>query len=106
MTMKLATAARFVTLTAFATLIACSSQPDHFVKTAGGVTVTPAGGPAKKVRLEVVAPKVIRVTAFPGEAMEMPASLMAVKHADGSAAFQVREEQGTVFVSTSDVTAE
>jgi alpha-D-xyloside xylohydrolase len=106
MIMKLATSARLVTFAAVASLIACSSQPDHFVKTAGGVTVTPTGGPAKKVRLEVVAPKVIRVTAFPADSMDLPESLVTVKHADGSATFQVREEDGTVFVSTSDVSAE
>src|SRR6185503_12604690 len=107
MTTQIRFLARVFALASLLTLMACSgAQMEHFVRTAGGVTVTPTGGPARKVRLEVVAPKVIRVTAFPGDSMEMPESLMAVKHADGSATFQVREEDGSVVVSTADVTAE
>jgi alpha-D-xyloside xylohydrolase len=91
-------------------LVACSPQGkpagevSHFAKTEGAVVVTPIGGPAKKVRLTVVTPKVIHVTAFPTESVQLPASLMAVAKPSGS--FDVAEKDGVVTVETAEVVAD
>src|SRR5260370_35540015 len=78
---------------------------DHFAKSRTGVVISPGEGAAKKVRLEILAPKIIRVTAFPAESTELQPSLMAVGHADGNVPFSVTETNGTVFVKTDDVGA-
>jgi alpha-D-xyloside xylohydrolase len=108
MTPQLENLGRFLALVSLSGLIACSGkQPEHRVGfDYGSVTVAPTGGAAVQVRLEIIAPKVIRVTAFPNESVVMPENLMAVKHADGRTPFKMRDENGTVSVSTSDVTAE
>jgi alpha-D-xyloside xylohydrolase len=108
MTTQLTTLVRCAALAGIAALAACgNSKPAHTVSFDDrSVTITPTGGPARKVRIEVIAPKVIRVTAFPGDSTAMPRSLMAVKRADGNVSFQARDENGTFFVSTSEVTAE
>ena len=46
---------------------------------ADGVIVTPDSSAAKKVRVKVIAPGVMRVTAFAQSATDIPASLMAVR---------------------------
>src|SRR5689334_17390180 len=96
-------------LLALAVVAACARQeePKHFVKTATGISVTPAQGPAKIVRLEVVSPRIIRVTAFPTESTDLPPSLMAVKHADGTVPFDVTADPVIgVTLKTSEITAE
>jgi alpha-D-xyloside xylohydrolase len=82
------------------------AQSSHYAKTQADVVVTPAGGPAKKVRLTVLTPKVIRVTAFPGESVLLPPSLMAVGTAAGNVPFDVSERDGVVSVKTVEVLAE
>ena len=42
-----------------------AGETAHFMTDNTEVLVTPTSGPAKKVRLVVLSPKVIRVTAFP-----------------------------------------
>lgn len=91
-------------------LAACSQQGkpagavSHFAKTEADVLVSPTGGPAKKVRLTVLSPKVIHVTAFPTESVQLPASLMAVAKPGGS--FDVTEQDGVVAVKTAELLAE
>jgi alpha-D-xyloside xylohydrolase len=79
---------------------------DHFVKSRTGVMISLGEGAAKKVRLEVLAPKIIRVTAFPSDSTQLQPSLMAVAHPDGNVPFSVAETNGTVFVKTDDVVAD
>jgi alpha-D-xyloside xylohydrolase len=76
-----------------------------YEKTGDGIVVTPSDGIAKKVRLLVVSPRVIRVTEFPTPDMTLPASLMAVRGADSGARFEVREQKGDVVLSTGEVSA-
>src|SRR5260370_22395021 len=79
---------------------------DHFAKSRTGVVISLGEGVAKKVRLEILAPKIIRVTAFPSESTQLKPSLMAVGHADGIVPFSVVETNGTVSVKTDAVLAE
>src|SRR5262245_53102902 len=101
---------RTAALLALTCVAACSRQEapasKHFEKTQTGVIVRPTEGPARVVRLEVVSPKVIRVTAFPTDETELPQSLMAVKHADGSVPVEVIEADGAVTLETSEISAE
>src|SRR6185437_12562001 len=76
-----------------------------YVRIADGIVVTPAMGVAKKVRLEVVSPTIIRVTAFPSESLALPASLMAVRTGSEHVAFTVKSTAGAVTLSTGKVQA-
>jgi alpha-D-xyloside xylohydrolase len=76
-----------------------------YVRIAAGIVVTPAGGAAKKVRLEVVSPAIVHVTAFPGDSLALPASLMAVRTESSHVPFTVRATPGAVALSTGRLTA-
>jgi alpha-D-xyloside xylohydrolase len=76
-----------------------------YVRIDDGVVVTPTGGVARRVRLEVVSPTIIRVTAFPGESLSLPASLMAVRTGSRGAPFTVRSTKAGVTLSTGKVQA-
>jgi alpha-D-xyloside xylohydrolase len=71
-----------------------------FATIADGVVVTPTGGVAKKVRLEVVSPTIVHVTAFPSDSLALPASLMAVHTGSAHVAFTVTGTPGAVSLST------
>ena len=75
-----------------------------FEKTADGVIVTPASGPAKKVRLQVMGERVIHVTATPTDSLDVPASLMVIAKPGG--AFTVSEAGGKVVVKAGKASAE
>src|SRR6266702_4181427 len=96
-------------IAALALLDACAREvqhTDHFERSRTSVVISPSEGAAKKVRLEILAPKIIRVTAFPAESMELQPTLMAVGHADGNVPFSVTETNSAVFVKTDEVVAE
>jgi alpha-D-xyloside xylohydrolase len=76
-----------------------------FVRIADGVVVTPEAGVARTVRLEVVSPTIIRVTAFPSESLSLPASLMAVRTGSSKVSFTVRSAPDGVTLSTSKLQA-
>jgi len=65
-------------------LAACSAAPPatpptgRYDRTALGVVVTPAAGEARKVRLVVLRPDIVRVTTSPTDSLERSASLMVV----------------------------
>ncbi len=85
-------------------LQACSSG--DMQQTADGVIVTPGEGPAKKVRLQVINDKVVRVTAIPHENLEsLPASLMVTAQPAGGA-FSVEKKDGKALLQTAAVTAQ
>jgi alpha-D-xyloside xylohydrolase len=84
-------------------LIACSA-PAAYEQTADGIVVTPQGGSAKKVRLQVVSDRVIRVTAFATEALTEPTNLIAVK-SDGGANFTVEQKDDSVVLTTGAIAA-
>jgi alpha-D-xyloside xylohydrolase len=95
-------------LAAIALSSGCAATPEAgaggWTRTLHGVVVTPAEGPARRVRLEVIDDAVIRVTAVPGDNLETPASLMVV--AEPRARFQASASGGVVVVTTSRVRAE
>ena len=76
-----------------------------FEKTADGVIVTPASGPAKKVRLQVMGDRAIRVTASPTGTIDAPQSLMVIAQPKTSG-FTVTESGGKVVLKAGKATAE
>ena len=106
--LKLGTVLVSVMLGAFGsnTALANAAAPDgSYVRIAGGIVVTPTAGVAKKVRLEVVSPSIIHVTAFPGDDLTLSASLMAVRTESPGVAFTVRRASDAVTLSTGKVRA-
>src|SRR5579863_4807809 len=89
----------------FAPALSLAAEGSGYVRIADGVVVTPAAGVAKKVRLEVVSPTIIHVTAFPGDALSLPASLMAVRTGSSDVAFTVRSGPDAVTLSTGKLSA-
>ncbi|HWU81412.1 MAG TPA: TIM-barrel domain-containing protein [Caulobacter sp.] len=75
-----------------------------FEKTADGVVVTPASGPAKKVRLQVMGERIIHVTATPTDSLDTPPSLMVTAKSGG--AFTVTAAGGKVVVQAGKTSAE
>ncbi len=74
-------------------------------RTSNGVIVRPTSGPAKRVRLQVMSDRIIRVSALPTESLELPASLM-VKAAPATSGFDVESYNGRVTLKTSQVRAD
>jgi len=70
---------------------------------ADGIIVTPASGAAKRVRLEVVSPQIVHVTAFPGTSLRLPKSLMAVRTGTAGVPFTVRQTPTMVALATHDL---
>jgi alpha-D-xyloside xylohydrolase len=75
-----------------------------FEKTPDGVIVTPASGPAKKVRLQVMGERILHVTATPTDSLDTPPSLMVTARPGG--AFTVEEAGGKVVVKAGKASAE
>jgi len=89
---------------AMGALAGCAG-PAAVERTADGVIVTPAEGPAARVRLQVINERIIRVTATPNETFDIPASLQVVAPV-GQAEFDVSQAGGAVTLSTARVRAE
>jgi alpha-D-xyloside xylohydrolase len=86
---------------ACATATACShnsSGEGTFEQTVDGIVVTPAEGAAKKVRLQVMADNIVRVTAFPDGDMALPQSLMII--AAPSTSFELAQCIETMYHAT------
>ena len=77
-----------------------------FEKTSSGIVVVPADAVAKRVRLAVISDRIIRVTAVPGDSLELRGSLMAVPATAPQAAFSTTTAPGKVILKTAQVTAE
>ncbi|MEO8113535.1 MAG: PA14 domain-containing protein, partial [Phenylobacterium sp.] len=94
---------------ALAALVLAATDPataaGQFQQTADGVVVTPDGGPARRVRLQVMGPRIIRVTAVPTERLDLPASL-AVTAQPQAGGFKVTIQGGKVVLTTAATTAE
>ncbi|MEJ0058317.1 MAG: TIM-barrel domain-containing protein [Terricaulis sp.] len=73
-------------------------------RTADGVLITPASGPAHKVRLQVMNDSIVHVTATPTESLDLPESLMVVAAPEG--AFDVAVVGDVLTLTTSEVHAE
>lgn len=89
---------------AFVCSIATAAE-GSYQKTPDGLIVTPAQGTAKRVRLQVMSDRIVRVTAVPTESLSTPASLMTVAKA-ATAGFIVEAAQSAVKLKTSQVHAE
>ena len=74
------------------------AQPD-------GVVITPAASSARKVRLQVMSDRIIRVTAAPTESLDLPRSLMVIA-SPITHGFKVAEQAGKVVLTTPTTTAE
>jgi alpha-D-xyloside xylohydrolase len=77
-----------------------------FQRTPDGIVVTPAAGPAKQVRLQVMSDRIIHVTAMPTAAAKIPESLMVVAKPHPPATLKVDERAGVVIVNAGRATAE
>jgi alpha-D-xyloside xylohydrolase len=95
------------TLLSVVLLAACTNQAPEGTYTQDelGVIVTPATGGAKRVRLQVRADGIVRVTAAADEKAEAPASLMVVAPAGAPAQFKVMKVGGEVQLATGKVIA-
>jgi alpha-D-xyloside xylohydrolase len=82
-----------------------SPHDSAVLRLADGLLITPAAGPARKVRLQVVSPTILHVTAFPGDALALPPSLMAVRTGSSRVPFTVRRAPGTVALATGKLIA-
>jgi alpha-D-xyloside xylohydrolase len=88
-------------MAAFALIASCATAqevgaPRAWTRTADGVVITPAEGPARQVRLQVYGDSVIRVTATPGEGLEIPESLMVTARPGGAYTTRVSGDVLTV----------
>ncbi|MGH8201502.1 MAG: TIM-barrel domain-containing protein [Steroidobacteraceae bacterium] len=86
-------------------VLAQASPAAPYVRIADGIVVTPAAGAAKKVRLEIVSPSIIHVTAFPRSTLRLPASLMAIRTGSRGVAFTVRSGPEAVTLVTGKLAA-
>jgi alpha-D-xyloside xylohydrolase len=77
------------------TLQGCGRRDSgNFEKTADGVIVTPTEGPAKRVRLQVMSDRIVRVTAVPVESLQLPESLMVAAKPASGVQFNVESADG------------
>jgi len=67
---------------------------------ADGIVVTPRSGPARRVRLQLFSDRLVRVTALPGEGLELPESLAVTARPPGDVAFQLSAAAGSVLLTT------
>jgi len=77
-----------------------------FQRTPDGIVVTPAAGPAKRVRLQAMSDRIIHVTATPTADTQVPASLMVVAQPQTPVGLKVEEAAGKVILKTGRATAE
>lgn len=94
-----------MTTLAFA-LSGCSNDEDRVARAGDGIVVTPEAGPAKRVRLQVVSDRIVRVTAVPTDAFDVPESLMVTAKAPATATFDYATRDGVARISTPHITAE
>ncbi|HVO07989.1 MAG TPA: TIM-barrel domain-containing protein [Burkholderiaceae bacterium] len=78
----------------------------RYLRTPTGLLVTPASGPARQVRLEVIDARIIHVVAAPGDSADVPASLMVTAHADPAVPFEIDAHGAHVVLRTSAVSAD
>lgn len=86
-----------------AVLSGCTREQQFFEPVTGGIVVSPTGGGAEKVRLQVITPKIIRVSTFPTQDMTLPESL-SVLPVTGDTKFEVTQDKKAVTLTTSELT--
>lgn len=80
-------------------------QPGSVQQTADGLVATLSSGPAKKLRLQVINDRTIRVTAVPTDSLDIPASLITVA-GPAKDGFTVEQDGKVARVKTPALTAE
>jgi len=88
-------------------LVACAPKGPQgsFTQNDGGVIVTPASGSAKRVRLEVLADRRVRVTAVADANLDLPPSLMVTETRVAPVSFKVERKDDDLALSTSQLVA-
>jgi alpha-D-xyloside xylohydrolase len=79
---------------------------ETYHRTADGVVLQPANGPAKRVRLQVMSDRIVRVTAVPTESLDLPASLMVTARPSAGVTFKVQRVGKKLRLSTKSLVAE
>ncbi len=94
-------------LVCVALLAACGANKSDgsFVQGDRGVVVTPAGDESRRVRLEVIGDRIVRVTSSADGNLDLPKSLMVVESTAPAPKFAVERREGEVALSTSQVVA-
>ena len=77
-----------------------------FDRTASGIVVTPAAGPARRLRLEVYGPRIIRVTAVEDAGFDLPPSLMVTARPSTDTPFEVQTRGDKVVPKTAQAAVE
>ncbi len=83
-----------------------TAEAQRFERTAEGVAVTPAGGPASRVELSVHGDGIIHVVATPKDAATPRTPSLMVANPPAAGRFEVVEAKGQVSVRTAKTTAE
>ncbi len=93
-------------LVCVALLAACGTKKSEgsFVRSERGIVVTPAANESRRVRLEVIGDRIVRVTAAADGNLDLPKSLMVVESA-AAPAFEVEQREGDVVLTTTQVVA-
>jgi alpha-D-xyloside xylohydrolase len=82
-----------------------TASPGSFEREARGVVVTPASGQARRLRLQVIRPDILRVTAWPDAATDTPDSLMVTAE-PREVPFEVTRDGDRVRLKTEELQAE
>lgn len=77
-----------------------------FERTANGIVVTPAAGPARRLRLEVYGPRIIRVTAVEDASFALPPSLMVTAMPSTDTPFEIEVRGDKVVLKTAQAAVE
>ncbi len=72
---------------------------------ADGIVVSPRSGPARRVRLQLISARIVRVTAVPGESLELPPSLAVTAPPATSIEFQINAVEGMATLQTKHLRA-
>ncbi len=87
-------------------VLAGARATEHYRQTPDGVVVEPDSGPAKRVRLQLMSDRIVRVTALPTASMDVPKSLMVTATPRGDVPFTVQQVGDKVKLSTRSLAAE
>jgi alpha-D-xyloside xylohydrolase len=86
--------------------LAGADAGEPYRRTADGVILEPAAGPAKRVRLQVMSERIVRVTAVPTESLDLPSSLMVTAAPQRDVPFSLQRLGGKLKLSTKRMAAE
>lgn len=77
----------------------------EFQKQSDGVIVTPRTGPARRVRLQLISERIVRVTAAPVESLALPASLAVTAQPRSDIEFKLSANGDQVTLQTARLSA-